>query len=173
MSPALSTADLPVRTSALPDQLFTGSSAPSADRMAAIVNAGWTKPNGGMWTSTRTGPGNSEWVAFCEREYPDGLAVATCRVTLHVCPDARIAEIDNAADLAELLVAYPAHGLDGQLRLDFEAMAVDFDGLHLTDNGESETRSGYSGHSLYSWDFESTLWFRWAFVGPGTTAIAP
>jgi len=125
-----------------------------------------------MWTSTRTAAGRSEWVTFCEREYAAGLAGATHRVTLHVLPGARIAEVDSRADLAALMASYSylQQGWGDRPQLDFEALAADFDGLHLTDNGETAMRSGYSGAELYGWDFESTLWFRWAFAVPGTTA---
>jgi hypothetical protein len=46
--------------------------------------------------------------------------------------------------------------------LDFEAISNDYDGIHLTTNGESATRLT-SGISLYGWDVECTLWFRWCF----------
>ena len=44
---------------------------------------------------------------------------------------------------------------------DFEQLAIDYDGVHITESGESATRHTEPG--LYGWDCESTVWFRWAF----------
>lgn len=48
--------------------------------------------------------------------------------------------------------------------LKFSEMAKQFDGMHLTDNGQWATRlPPFDSPNLYGWDCESTLWFRWAF----------
>jgi hypothetical protein len=86
-------------------------------------------------------------------------------------PAARVYEINTLDDLVALLRDYgvpkyptiPDDILAEDKRPDFEAMARDgFDGVHLTGEGQWRTRLSFP--SLYGWDCESTLWFRWAFT---------
>ncbi len=83
-------------------------------------------------------------------------------IVLSVSTSARVAVIDSASDLTNLIDRYPRtvrsrHGLD------FERLAQDYDGLHLTHEGYLRTRSSRRGSRLIGWDCESTLWFRWMF----------
>jgi hypothetical protein len=68
-------------------------------------------------------------------------------------------------DLKVLLTTYPLDRGKSEdyafQPLDFERMAQDFDGMHLTDEGQWSTR--LTQPSLYGWDCESTCWFRWMF----------
>lgn len=43
---------------------------------------------------------------------------------------------------------------------DFELLAKHFDVIHLTENGQYETRLNHP--DLYGWDCESSLWLNWA-----------
>lgn len=145
----------------------------SEGSLTPIVNSGWVKPHGGLWTSSYLGPKRiSGWVEWCRVEVPE-LAKGTLWL-LEPDKSARIAVIDTYSDLDQLLSKYALVGglLDdlGIRYLDYEAMALDFDGLHLTDRGQWATRLSFP-FNLYGWDCESTLWFRWAFksareIGP-------
>ena len=46
---------------------------------------------------------------------------------------------------------------------DFEQLAQSYDGLRLTERGNSRLHLSYP-LDLNSWDSESTLWFRWCFT---------
>ena len=83
-------------------------------------------------------------------------------------PDARVYEIDTHDDLLALIDRYPHGAIEatdyGVLDFrhpDFEAVARDYDAVHLTDDGMVATRLATPG--TYTWDCESTIWFRACF----------
>jgi hypothetical protein len=81
---------------------------------------------------------------------------------------ARIVEIDSIDDYLAVIERYgTVYPPSGRLTIDFERLANDFDGLHLTESGVCEVASHYWPYfnieNLYGWDVESTLWFRWVF----------
>lgn len=45
---------------------------------------------------------------------------------------------------------------------DFERMAEEYDGLHLTEEAAGSLHLSYP-LDMNSWDCESTVWFRWVF----------
>lgn len=131
-------------------------------KVAAIGNRdGRDKPEFGFWTSSYIN-GSTDWLRWCQEE-------SWCEPTeqnwflLGVKRGARICHIDSLDDLVELLARYPSGHSSWSLGpvLDFERLATDFDGLHLTENGLWATRM--TAPNLYMWDAESTLWFRWCF----------
>jgi hypothetical protein len=114
-----------------------------------------------LWTSTLTGRG-SAWTEWCESEdfrVPDVWEGSI----LYPLENARIYEIDCLEHFQLLLDR--AHIVTGGGRwriLDFEEIGEYFDGIHLTEQGQIETRFS-SPDCMYGWDCESTLWLNWAF----------
>lgn len=133
------------------------------DRVAPVENRQDVKPKYGFWTSTYTGQ-SSAWVDWCQAEQ-FGDVLAGSWFLLRPKPKARVFVIDSLADLHTLLAGYTepdtAYYGYGRACIDFERLALDYDGLHLTEEGEAATRFARPG--LYGWDCESTLWFRWCF----------
>jgi hypothetical protein len=131
--------------------------------MKPVRNDSWHKPQGGLWTSTKDENIVSGWYEWAHSE---GM-LPTEATTWELTPerDAVLIEVDSLGDLTALLERYSEGERWGRMpRIDFEAMVQDgFDGMHLTDSGQWATRM--SDPSLYGWDCESTVWFRWAFEG--------
>lgn len=132
-----------------------------------VVNQHHVKPAGGFWTSTFT-PDKSEfsaWVEWCLSESSDWIT--EFGYVLEVLETARIYVIDNLVDLEKLLEDYEplVWELKGMTWVDkylnYELISKDFDGVHLTEEGQWRTRMSKPG--LYGWDCESTLWFRDVF----------
>lgn len=145
-------------------QLTVLQNPPSPERMEPVRN-GWLKPYGGLWTSTLVNDTESAWVRWC-REYMRSAIYGRARYALEVDPRARIYTIDSLDDLVRLYeqgYAIPFAPGVSVYSLDFERLAQLYDGLHLTARGERETRMSYP-HTLYGWDVESTVWFRWVFT---------
>ena len=102
------------------------------------------------------------WVRWCVAfRYNEPLDLHWIVLSLSI--SAKVALIDSAADLAELMERYPVV-VRGRRGLDFERLAEDYDALHLTHEGYLRTRSPRRGPRLVGWDCESTLWFRWMFT---------
>jgi hypothetical protein len=128
------------------------------------------KPEGGLWTSSLVN-GSCSW-----RHYVEGIFKQTVSAgfLLNVDPKARLLLIDTTEDFVTALSEYdwmenPVRELG--LSLDFERIARSYDGIHLTARGASVNRFADMhcralpfGTHLYSWDCESTVWFRWRFT---------
>jgi hypothetical protein len=157
----------PRRRQALGPQLFTGGSGaqPVEAKFQPPRNQPFfVKPTGGLWTSTYSEEDGSDWVRWCLAEGYAG-PVFRCWL-LQPNPSARVFEIDSYADLGRGLDRY---GLSQELGLsmkilDFEAMARDYDAIHLTHAGRRATHLS-APHNLYGWDCETTLWLHWSFAG--------
>jgi hypothetical protein len=116
------------------------------------------KPRGGFWTSTYDPDYGSGWVRWCVAyRYNDPFDLHW--TVVHVPKSARVATISSQSDWAALIERYPCT-VRGRRGLDFEKLAPEYDGLHLTNEGYLRTRSRRSGPALIGWDCESTLWFR-------------
>jgi hypothetical protein len=159
----------------LPTQLYVTrkKKPPTHDEFIPVRNSDgrqlFVKPKGGMWTSSwdateRT----SAWVEWCRMEGQEEWVKGKWWL-LAPAPDARVAIIHSLPDLKRLLKHYPYHYplmehmpyLIGQC-LDYEAMAQDYDAIHLTEKGQWRTR--LTAPNLYGWDCECTLWLRWKFA---------
>ena len=136
---------------------------PSPIHMLPISNytRPWMKPQGGIWTSTYTGEETgSAWVQWAQVHL---LKNEWHSYLLRPRRDAKVYVIDGRQDLERLLDRFEHPDSPRPTRMiDFEKMALHYDALHLTEKGEEETRWGAWG-TLYNWDVESTLWFRWVF----------
>lgn len=125
------------------------------------------KPHGGMWTSPYEGEYGSAWCQWClseefriDREKPDFHLWL-----LEPDPEKRVYLIDSYEDLEALIDLYPSgpafQGLSREWP-NWKGVSEDFDAIHLTEKGQWATRLT-TPYSLYGWDCESTLWFRWGF----------
>lgn len=123
----------------------------------------FNKPYGGLWTSTyRPETHDSEWVEWC-RDEAFGNVNSLAWHVLTPKADARIYTVNTLDDLHKLCHTYRlACEYEYLTCLDFETMSREYDGIHLTSNGQVETRLSYP-ENLYGWDVESTLWFHWCF----------
>jgi len=137
------------------------------------------KPDGGFWTSTwREETQDSEWVEWCRGEN-FGSPDESNWFLLTPQADARLYVINCYADLERLLNTYKwespmakrlrqtvgenshlSHYYQG---IDFERLAQDYDGLHLTYEGNNRLHLSYP-LNMNAWDSESTVWFRWCFT---------
>lgn len=136
-----------------------------------VKNQIFVKPLGGFWTSTYLSKGKfaSEWVEWCHSEEPEWIKnkeEEKPAVLLEVSPSARIYTIDSVSQLKWLQDKYPhpeheKWGWGNFALLDWERIAQDYDGVHLTSRGQWATRHG--SPNLYGWDCESTIWFRNVF----------
>jgi len=140
------------------------------EKLEPVKNKNWVKPEGGLWTSSYDPECGSGWIQWSIAERFSGewneeeeKGYYGCYL-LHPEP-ARVLVIDTQQDLIEALRHYQNYdhrgGGWGGTNLDFEALAEDYDAIHLTDRGQWATRMTNPG--LYGWDCESTLWFRWCF----------
>jgi hypothetical protein len=150
-----------------------------------IVNEGGgiNKSLGGIWTSTYLGEElGSSWIQWClsqEFSCPDD-DIWKCYI-LEPKDDLNLYVINSLEDMHNMFDRYgyelfPNSMMDA---IDFEKMAKDYDGLHLTEYGQVVTRFGFPfnddmnnlkeewkekrGRNLYGWDMESTHHFKWNF----------
>jgi len=125
----------------------------------------FVKPKGGLWTSTYHPKFISAWVFFCKTEYPEPLQGASLW-QMTVKEDAKVYTIDTLEDLLKLdeMGLLKDSAMPGGKVIDFEKAAEVFDGIRLTDAGVENTGAAdFHIPTLYGWDVESTLWFRWVF----------
>lgn len=148
-------------------QAFISDDPPHPDRFDPPTNTPQMshKPAGGLWTSTLRAGGTCAWLDWCRAEQW-GLTDETKLYALEPEPDVSVFEIERGDDLQRALVEWGRDDVPPVLArmfapLDFEAMATEYDAIHLTEWGERHTR--YSHPSLYGWDTECTLWLRWSF----------
>jgi len=133
-----------------------------------------SKPLGGLWTSTFT-PNDtlcSDWLSWCYTNMPEWLPESdSCCWVLFPSPNARIYEVDKEDDYISLFKLGYGYYNDfvNKWCIDWEKLSKDYDAFHLTERGLVECSSVFfeSNYpelcSLYGWDCESTLWFRWKF----------
>lgn len=147
----------------LKDQLFFGEK-PEESKFEKIKNKYlFNKPYGGLWTSTYLGEHGSEWLQWSldNEWYGDNMPKAWL-----VTPkdNLRVLTIDSNDDLMKKLGKYIGENKEFTFlaNIDFEAVKLDWDVIHLTGRGEAETRLTMK-HSLYGWDCESCLWLTWGF----------
>ena len=127
------------------------------------------KPKGGLWLSSYdpTHEWLSDWGNWCSCEMPEWIG--NDGILIDIKRTARIAQIKDMNDLRHYFKRYPfirygKNGLgDKEILyfqgkcLDFELMRKDFDIIHLTQQGQYETRMPSGPLDLYGWDCESSL----------------
>lgn len=145
------------------------------------------KGKGGLWTSSYLGKEKgSDWIQWClGNEYAIPFNSIWEGYLLEPKNDLQIYTIHTLEDMHILFdrYGYQLYPQVSELEMegiDFEKMSEDYDGLHLTSQGEAVTRHGFSFfrditsdlkpewqakkmRNFYGWDCESTFHFRWNF----------
>ena len=142
------------------------------------------KPTGGFWTSSyREESQDSDWVDWCRGEnFSDPDTMNWWLLTPHA--DCKLYTIRSLKGFNRCLMEYGSPvplaqeypSFAAKRVIDFERLALEYDGLHLTERGNQETHLSYP-NNLNAWDAESTLWFRWRFtqiekISPATMKIS-
>lgn len=145
-------------------QLFTSDDVvPTESLVEPIKNREfWTKPLGGLWTSSLVGSRHSAWTDWCDRE---DFRQNTYRFRLKVSPTANVFEVKTPEDVDFLIRLFGEADKCGMMieyRLDWEKVSQFYDGVRLSYQMVRKT-GGYES-PFHAWDVESTLWFRWCFT---------
>lgn len=158
--------------------MSTASPAPSESSFHPDLHpfgAGITKPRSTLWTSTSVGESSSGWLHSL-RWGEDRREPPYHRWRLEVLPAARVYEVHGPRDWqvfclsypAPSRLAYPVETPADLIEPNWQAVAQDWDGIHLSTGGLLMTervrwgRPGAQTH-LYGWGVESTVWLRWVF----------
>lgn len=148
-----------------PIQLFCGNSEPQKSNIHPIKNQiECLKAGGGIWTSTYNSKSGSDWVQVYNNLWgipEEGIDGWLLTPSLN----ARVYKIDSFNDLIWMYQNYKRVLADIPVfikMINFEKMAQDFDAVHLTAKGKSETRHSWP-INLHTWDCECMHWFRWCF----------
>lgn len=148
-------------------QVFIGPTRPDPERFDEPTNRDdlSIKPAGGLWTSTLRDDGGCAWLDWC-RANDWGPADDDHIYVLEPEPNARVIVIDGVDDMRSAQDTFARVDLHPAISrsfaaLDYEEIAETYDAVHVTDQGQRETR--FSRPGLYGWDCESTVWLRWAF----------
>lgn len=150
-------------------QLFIHHIEPCKSLVQPIINGYTTKPRvGGIWTSTYLPNNTSAWISICENIPYKVTPQKANWYLLYPKPNLNVLEIDSFADCIDLYKNYSKPNIDfpedkSLSTIDFELLQYDYDGIHLTFDGELVTRNPNIYPNMAEWDCESTLWFRWAF----------
>lgn len=121
----------------------------------------------GLWTSSwREETQDSAWVEWCQGENFGKPYEKTWHL-LTPQEDVKLYVIDGLKDLNKLLRTHkwdqPKWEEYRRTAIDFERLALEYDGLWLTEKGDAETHLSYPD-DLNAWDCESVLWFKWCFT---------
>lgn len=138
----------------LGDQLFYHELKPNNELMLPIKNRLHSKALGGMWTSTLNNEG-SDWIKWCLLE---GYDLKPNKRSWILRPSGGNLLLINSLDDFERLYKTFSYSINTFQMLNYERMAQEYDGIHLTKKGLINTYS-----KLWGWDCESTHWFRWCF----------
>ena len=144
----------------LPPQLHLGFAHQEELRVPFIyTEGGFSKPWGGIWTSTFIPGKGSAWLAYRARQdfRPSGQGGLSLWL-LTPEDDARVLSINTPEDIERLFDAYSLPFREprtpGALGLNWPRLALDFDALHVSQEG---FEAGYP--LLATWSCESTIWF--------------
>jgi hypothetical protein len=159
----------------LPSQLFAGANLEKS-RFNPIKNDSGEKPEGGLWTSTFDERVGSGWVNWCrQNNFYRRRAVKRSTHWIATPRPCLVYVVRDVADLNSLFDRFPLMKQHHKILrrkvvpvpmlmgIDFEAMSKKYDAMHLTAEGQFKTKFS-KPHSLYAWDCESTIWFRWMFA---------
>jgi hypothetical protein len=116
-------------------------------------------PGGGLlWTSSLDEADlSSDWLRWCQSEMPEWIGKKAA--ILKVKSAAKILHIGNQRDYETAHQMFPlveekhAGFLDAGQKLDFKALAHQYDAIHVYG-------AGLSVDALYGWDVESSAWFK-------------
>lgn len=156
----------------MPPQVYAGEEPPHQSMMQPVSNdtsMHW-KPQGGLWTSSHQPNSDhaSEWLEWCDGE--KFRQEKYRRAWLLQPAGAWMAVVRTPEDLEDLRRQYDMEYPDDwpvlrmmRDRLDYEKLAENYDGLWLPNPYPYRL----SGDTLFFnvFDVESTIWFRWNFLG--------
>jgi hypothetical protein len=143
---------------------------PDRSRFGANLSpfgGGIPKPRAALWTATTVGSMPGGWSLYLrigEDQRPPPYRLWR----LEALPSARVYEVHGPDDWRALCGQYPGDIFEGRLLPDWQAVARDWDGVHLSIGGLLTTQrvavdTGGRRAQLDSWDSESTVWLRWSF----------
>jgi hypothetical protein len=137
--------------------------------------AGITKPRRALWTSTSVGSCPGGWIPYL-RWGEDGREPPYHPWRLQAPSSARVYEIHGPRSWHALCLTYPASSSPAYplstskslIEPDWQAVARDWDGVHLSSGGLLTTERVMWGKAktqthLFGWQVESTAWLRWVF----------
>jgi len=123
----------------------------------------------GLWTSTwREETQDSAWIEWCcgngfGEPYKENWHILTPP------ENTKLFVVDSMMDFHRLLRYYgyedekmKSYGMH-RTHIDFERMIQEYDGIWLTEQGNTETHLS-DPDDLNYWDCESILWFKWCFT---------
>lgn len=126
---------------------------------------------GGPWTATAGDEANEPaWLrVHARRLKAEGRPAAGTLWHLVVADEARVFEVDGPLAWRWLCRRYPASAGRGEVLPEWDAVAADWDGIHVSIGGLVTAHgvavgSASSWSTVRDWDAEGTLWLRWAFT---------
>ncbi len=125
------------------------------------------KPRAALWTATTVGSMPGGWSLYL-RIGEDGRPPPYRLWRLEALPSARVFEVHGPDDWRALCLRYPGEIREDRLLPDWQAVARDWDGVHLSIGGLLTTQkvvvdAGGRRAELNGWDSESTVWLSWSF----------
>lgn len=143
------------------------------------------KPSGGLWTSPRLESDgesvSSGWIEWMKGEYYDPYGDAQAWI-LYPEDDVEVYVIDDVYDAKKVMIPDEKHPQGfgrREMRIDYEAVFSEYDGIYLTREGQIDTRfpnhtyqngerikraTDLDPYNLYGWDCECILWDDWYFT---------
>ena len=158
----------------LKTQLYVGKKNPRDEVLEPLRRHINCKANGGLYTSTFLGEElGSHWLQWCMgNDFHLPNDDIWNGYFIEIKKDAKIYVVDSVEDMNFLFDNYSTMFHEGinMEEIDFVKLSQDFDGLHMTMQGERVTRHpflfGFEGNihrNMYGWDVESTHFFRDVF----------
>lgn len=117
-----------------------------ASQFKPVKNQGMEKPEGGLWACPEHN--QNDWINFVWDTW-GRITWPEDRMAIEIGEQARVLTIDDLDGLNSL----PKIAWDCWDLIDFEALAKDYDVIHLTKKGQLETHE----HGLFAWDVETVL----------------
>lgn len=162
-----------VQIEKMPRQAFCGTRPSKAKfEMPEFVEPGeYRKPRRGLWTSTAETMYDDGWLNWCRGEhfadYDHAWLIqpAECRVITIDGPETcdRFHARYNVITERERAQARQ-YGFRASGGIDWELVCADCDAVRLLNPYHPDIRFG-NPSTFYTWDCESTFWFRWMFTG--------
>lgn len=126
------------------------------------TNSMAVKPMNGLWTSTLDPTIGSAWIQLLDKSKVAKEGATFDVYVVRPFKVLRVYELNTVQDFSQLVGTYPRWTTNEfQHPYDVEAMARDYDCIHLTKEGALNlTRCS----TLATWEVESTLWLNWCMA---------
>lgn len=137
------------------------------EKLKPITGNSVLKPEGGVWTSTHLGNGESEWTQWCVGNGMD-FWLTDNKFLITINENARILTFDDKENVKMFIEKFTTTvtvesmfgGTVDMRTVNWEEVANHFDGIHMTRKGLSNV---WSERFLGGWDMECSVWFRNVF----------